>query len=86
MVKTTAKKDNAAVFEMEQPLAGFAGGTELSLELHFREMGIGRLRVAISTEPNPATWAGDVTPQHLQEIRTILATNGNKIPKLSART
>ncbi len=29
VVKTTAKKDNAAVFELEQPLAGFAGGTEL---------------------------------------------------------
>ena len=81
VVRTTAKKDNAAVFELEAPLAGFAGGTELLVELQFRDLGIGRLRLSLSTEPNPATWAGDFLPQHLGEIRAILAANGNKLPE-----
>ncbi len=80
IVRTTAKKDNAAVFELEAPLAGFANGTELLVELHFRDLGVGRLRLSLSTEPNPATWAGDFLPQHLGEIRAILAANGNKLP------
>ncbi|QDU28308.1 Planctomycete cytochrome C [Anatilimnocola aggregata] len=80
VVKTNAKKDNAAVFELEAPLAGFAGGTELVVELKFRDLGIGRLRFSLSTEANPATWAGDFVPQHVGEIRAILATNGNKLP------
>lgn len=81
VVRTTAKKDNAAVFELEAPLTGFVGGTELAVELHFRDLGIGRLRISLSTEPNPATWAGDFVPQHLGEIRAILAANGNKLPE-----
>ncbi len=80
IVRTTAKKDNAAVFELEAPLAGFANGTELLVELQFRDLGIGRLRLSLSTEPNPATWAGDFLPQHVGEIRAILAANGNKLP------
>ena len=80
IVRTTAKKDNAAVFELETPLAGFAGGTELAVEMQFRDLGIGRLRFSLSTEPNPATWAGDFVPQHLGEMRAILAANGNKLP------
>lgn len=80
VVRETAKKDNAAVFELETPLAGFASGTELVFDLKFRDLGIGRLRFALSTEPNPATWAGDVSQQHLGEIRAILASNGNKLP------
>ena len=80
IVRTTAKKDNAAVFELETPLAGFASGTELAVEMQFRDLGIGRLRMSFSTEPNPATWAGDFVPQHLGEIRAILAANGNKLP------
>jgi hypothetical protein len=79
-VRATAKKDNAAVFELEAPLAGFASGTELSFELKFRDLGIGRMRFSLSTEPNPATWAGDFVPQHVGEIRAILAANGNKLP------
>ena len=67
--------------ELEGPLAGFASGTELSFDLKFRDLGLGRLRVALSTEPNPATWAGDVVPQHLGEIRAILAANGNQVPE-----
>ncbi len=81
VVRETAKKDNAAVFELETPLPGFASGTELVFDLKFRDLGIGRLRFALSTEPNPATWAGDSAPQHLGEIRAILAANGNKLPE-----
>lgn len=80
VVRTNAKKDNAAIFELEAPLAGFANGTELIIELKFRDLGIGRLRLSLSTEPNPATWAGDFLPQHVGEIRAILAANGNKLP------
>ena len=80
VVRTTAKKDNAAVFELEAPLVGFPNGTELQVELQFRDLGIGRLRFSMSTEPNPATWAGDFLPQHLGEIRAVLAANGNKLP------
>ena len=80
VVRTTAKKDNAAIFELETPLVGFAGGTELLVDLQFRDLGIGRLRLSLSTEPNPATWAGDFVPQHVGEIRAILAANGNKLP------
>lgn len=81
VVKTTAKKDNAAVFEIEGGLSGFAGGTVLQFEFTFRDLGIGRLRLAMSTEPNPATWAGDVMPQHLGEIRALLAAHKNQLPE-----
>ena len=80
VVRTTAKKDNAAVFELEAPLAGFASGTELTFELKFLDLGMGRMRFSLSTEPNPATWAGDFVPQHVGEIRAILAAGGNKLP------
>ncbi|MDA0659543.1 MAG: PSD1 and planctomycete cytochrome C domain-containing protein [Planctomycetota bacterium] len=80
IVKTTAKKDNAAIFEFEEPLAGFDGGTELVVELTFRELGMGRLRFAFSVDPNPATWAGEVTTQHASELRAIMATHGKELP------
>lgn len=81
VVKTTAKKDNAAIFELDPPLPGFAGGTALSIEMKFRDAGIGRMRFALSTEANPATWAGDFVPQHVQEIRAIVAAGNNKLPE-----
>ena len=80
IVRATAKKDNAAIFELEMPLGGFNGGTELVVELQFRDLGIGRLRLSLSTEANPSTWAGEFSPQHVSEIRAILAANGNKLP------
>lgn len=80
IVKTTAKKDNAAIFEFESPFAGFPAGTEFVVELKFLALGIGRLRVSISVEPNPATWAGDVSPQHVAELRAIVAANGDQLP------
>ena len=81
VVRATARTDNAAVWELETPLAGFAGGTELHFELLFVDLGIGRLRLAISTDPNPATWAGDFRPQHLGELRTMLAAHANNLPE-----
>ena len=80
VVRTTAKNDNAAVFELEAPLAGFASGTELVFELKFRDLGMGRMRFSLSTDPNPATWAGNFVPQHVGEIRAILAAGGSKLP------
>ena len=80
VVRTTAKQDNAAIFELDKPLAGFAGGTELLVELMFRDLGLGRMRFSVSTTPNPATWAGDFAPQHLGEVRAILAASANKLP------
>ncbi len=81
VVRTTAKKDNAAVFEMDPPLKGFDGGTQLQLELRFRDAGIGRLRIAVSTEPNPATWAGDQMPQHVAELRAVAAAYATELPE-----
>lgn len=80
VVRATAKKDNAAVFEFDPPITGFADGTELVVELQFRELGIGRVRFALSTEPNPATWAGDVAPQHAAELRAVAALTGKPLP------
>ena len=79
VVRETAKKDNAAILEFEAPLAGFVGGTELVVELKFLDLGIGRLRVALSVDPNPATWAGEVMPQHVGEIRAIVAAHPAEI-------
>ena len=62
-------------------MPGFASGTTLTVEMKFRELGLGRMRFSLSTEPNPATWAGDLTPQHVGEIRAILSANGNKLPE-----
>lgn len=80
VVQATARKDNAAVFELETPFSGFPGGTELLWEFKFADAGLGKIRCSISTEPNPATWAGDSAPQHVAEIRAILAANGNVLP------
>ncbi len=85
VVRANAKKDNAAVFEFEPPFDGFPGGTELDVEMKFRDLGIGRLRFSVSTEPNPATWAGDFAPQHLGEIRAIVAAGGNQLPDALTR-
>jgi hypothetical protein len=82
LVRATAKKDNAAVFEITGGLPGFAGGTLLEFRFEFRDTGgIGRLRLSMSTEANPATWAGDFVPQHLGEIRAVLASNKNALPE-----
>lgn len=80
IVKMTAKKDNAAIFEFESPITGFANGTEILLDLKFKELGIGRLRVSLSAEPGPATWAGNVSPQHVAELRAIVASHHAKVP------
>lgn len=71
IVRATARKDNSLILELPQPLAGSEGGVELTLTLQFRDGGIGRLRVSLSTEPNPATWAGSVVDQHGGELRAL---------------
>ncbi len=74
-------KDNAALFEIEGGLPGFAAGTQLTFELKFVSDGLGRFRLAASTEPGVPTWAGEVAPQHLGEIKAILAVNNNALPE-----
>lgn len=81
VVRTTAKHDNAAVFALEPPLAGSVSGTELVFHLRFRDFGLARMRLSLSTEPGPATWAGDFAPQHAAEIRAILSGSGNELPE-----
>jgi len=34
----------------------------------------------VSAEPGPATWAGDVAPQHAAELRAIAAAAGKPLP------
>lgn len=75
-------KDNAGILEIEGGLPGFASGTLLTFELKFVSDGLGRLRLAVSTEPGTPTWAGEVAPQNLGEIRAILAANNNTLPEL----
>ncbi len=85
VVRTTAKKDNGAIFEFEAPAPVFASGTEFVVELKFRDLGLGRFRLSASTEANPASWAGDVTPQHTHELRAIATRHGKEFPE-SVRT
>jgi len=73
VVRTAAKKDNALILEFAQPIAGSENGTELILTLQFRDAGIGRFRASVSTEPNPATWAGSMGDQHAFELKAIAA-------------
>jgi hypothetical protein len=72
-------KDNAGIFEIEGGLPGFVGGTAMTFELAFVGPGLGRLRVAISTEPNPATWAGEVVMQHLGEIKALIVAGKQQL-------
>ncbi|RPI90527.1 MAG: DUF1553 domain-containing protein, partial [Planctomycetaceae bacterium] len=74
-------KDNAGILEIEGGLPGFGGGTLLTFELKFVSDGLGRLRLAVSAEPGTPTWAGEVAPQHVGEIRAILAANSNTLPE-----
>ncbi|MBI3861949.1 MAG: PSD1 domain-containing protein [Planctomycetia bacterium] len=74
-------KDNAALFEIEGGFQGFAAGTQLTFSLKFVSDGLGRFRLAASTEPGAPTWAGEVAPQHAGEIKSILAANGNLLPE-----
>ncbi len=73
-------KDNAAIFEIEGGLPGFAGGTQLTFELKLADAGLGRFRLAISNDPGVPSWAGELATQHLGEIKAILAANANAVP------
>ncbi|MFO0871902.1 MAG: PSD1 and planctomycete cytochrome C domain-containing protein [Pirellulales bacterium] len=74
-------KDNAALFEIEGGFAGFPGGAELSVELKFAGPGLGRFRLAVTTEPGTVTWAGETAPQHLAELKALAAQYPNDIPE-----
>ncbi len=58
-------KDQAAIFRFEKP-AGFAGGTLLTLTLHFDHASpqhlIGRPRISISNQPDPHEFKGNEGP------------------------
>ena len=73
-------KDNAAIFEIEGGLPGFAGGTTLTFELKLNDAGLGRFRLAVSTVAGTPTWAGEQVTQHLGEIKAILTANKNVLP------
>jgi len=78
-------RDTTGVFEIEGGLPGFPGGTSLTFELKFSNLGLGKFRIALSTAPNPATFAGDLAPQHLGEIRALVALCKNTLtPALRA--
>ena len=51
--KDNPGKDNAAAFVIDGGFTGFPGGTELTFELHFKNDGFGRFRLALSTAPLP---------------------------------
>jgi hypothetical protein len=74
-------KVNTAIFEIEGGLPGFPGGTQLTFELKLADAGLGRFRLAISTNPGTPTWAGEIATQHLEEIKALLAANNNTIPE-----
>lgn len=80
VVKATAKRDNAAILEFDSPLAGSAEGTVLELDLVFKDQGIGRLRVSATTEPGPATWAGDTAGQHDSELKALAPLASKPMP------
>ena len=71
-----AGKDQAASYETEGPVAGFDGGTVLTLTLRFENApAVGRLRAAITTGPRPAA----VAPQGGREIAALLAAGGGAV-------
>ena len=72
-------RDSSGVFEIEGGFAGFPGGTQLTFELKFVNLGLGRFRLGLTTAPLPISWAGDVAPQNLGEIRAILAAGKNAL-------
>src|SRR5262249_42880065 len=45
------------VYQLKEPIAGFDGGTRLSLNLlqnYFESQSLGRIRVSVTTDPKPA--------------------------------
>jgi hypothetical protein len=78
-------KDHTAVFELEKPI-GFDGGTVLTFTLAFNNNtghGIGRPRLAISTQPTPAVLDGESMPEPAAVLLARLDADPTKA-KLSA--
>ena len=72
-------KAHAGIFEMA-PMAGFEGGTILTLTLSFGEgQSLGRLRLGLSTSARPVSLTGDAMPQAGAELRTIMQASAGKL-------
>ncbi len=90
--KDNPGKDNAAAFVIDGGFTGFPGGTELTFELHFKNDGFGRFRLALSTAPLPVpppavTAAGKDKPTAVPaasvpiHISSLLIPNSVPVPQ-----
>ena len=72
-------KAHAAIFEIN-PVAGFDGGTVLTLNLTFAKgQALGRLRLGLGTSAKPASLSGDAMPQAGAELRSIMQASAGKV-------
>jgi Protein of unknown function (DUF1549)/Protein of unknown function (DUF1553)/Planctomycete cytochrome C len=76
-------KNHAAVFDLESPI-GFEGGTILTFTLEFNNNtghGIGRPRLAVSTQPTPVALDGEGLPLAVQQaLANLDSTPEMKLP------
>ncbi|MEO6435740.1 MAG: DUF1553 domain-containing protein, partial [Tepidisphaeraceae bacterium] len=73
-----------AVFKLKSPLAGFEGGTTLKLAMlqnQFSEISLGRLRIAVSTDPKAGEASG--LPDDVERI--VLTPREQRTPEQTAR-
>ncbi len=72
--------ENAAIFAIEGGFPGFEGGTVLTFRVDFRTDGIGRLRLAMSTQPVPAATPAPVpVPPAAPTVATVTTTVATKV-------
>lgn len=74
-------KDHAAAFEFEKPIAGFDGGTRLTVKMVFdvnNKHNIGRARLSISDEGSSLPLNASEKPQALTELLALIKS-GAKI-------
>jgi hypothetical protein len=67
-------RDHAAVFQFDKPV-GFEGGAELTVELFFEagQHGLGRFRLAVTSDPGTPTLGGDAVSQASEEVVALAA-------------
>jgi hypothetical protein len=72
--------DHAAVFAIQDKTAGFAGGTEIEIQLKFsRFYGLGKLRISFSNGEKPLEIDGPVEMQNSRELLALVeAANAAK--------
>jgi len=74
-----AGKDASVLFEIEDDL-GFAGGANLTISLRFGDtLGVGRVRLSLSTMPRPAILEGESAPQAQVEFLKALESSQGKM-------